>query len=599
MSENTYKNIKAQYEIKYSKYKDVTQPDILNIDLIIDIFPDKREVYIQGSYLLKNNSDKEIDEIYTNLWNGKIIDNINKFEFSVPAKLIHKGEAGFKIFKLDKPLKPDDKIKLLFDYEILTNGFTDDNHPKDFIVNNGTCLMLSGGKSIFFPTIGYNNLFILTKKNDRRKYGLNESTAYPALENADRKVPFVNIDHVTFNALISTSIDQTVVSNGKLINNWTKNSRNYFNYHSDIPIQNELIFASGKYELTKDKYQDIDIEVYYDKKHPYNVQRIIEGVKSSFDFNTKNYCDFPFNNIKIVEIPNYWEGGGARSQPDIFIWREGSGFTYNFNNPDRVDYMFGTCAHEMAHQWWALYITPAFAEGAFILAETMAQYIEAICIEKEQGKKISRKYLRDEMDKYLELRKTDYEGERPMFRSLPHQAYLNYPKSSVVMYALHDYIGLDSLSAALSRLVNKYGATHSYPLSIDFISEIKKSTPDSLQYFITDLFEKITLYENETESAYYEITGNNKYKVKMNVKTEKYYADSIGNQTEQVLNDYIYVGVLNKNKEEIYYQKHKFTQNHTEIEIIVNEKPYYAGIDPFVVLIDRDRDNNLKEIEEI
>jgi len=167
------------------------------------------------------------------------------------------------------------------------------------------------------------------------------------------------------------------------------------------------------------------------------------------------------------------------------------------------------------------------------------------------------------------------------------------------MYALHDYIGLDSLSSAISRLVNKYGSIENYPLSIDFISEIKKSTPDSLLYLVTDLFEKITLYENETESAYYEILSNDKYKVRINVKATKFYADSIGTQTEQPLNDYIYVGILNKDKEEIYYEKHKFTQNKTDIEIIVNEKPYYAGIDPFVVLIDRDRENNLKKVEEI
>ncbi len=600
MSEKTYKNIKAQYEIKYSKYKDVTQPDISNIDLKIDIFPDKREALIRGYYLLKNNSDKNIDEICTNLWGGRLVDNIKKFEFSAPAELIYEGEeAGFKVFKLNKPLKPGEEIKLLFDYEILTNGFTDDNHPKDLIVGNGTCLMLSGGESPFFPIIGYNNLFILLDENDRRKYGLGELSAFPSLENADRKVPFINLDNIKFNAVISTSSDQTIVSNGELINKWTENNRNYFHYHSDITMQNELIFASGRYEVAKDKYQDINIEIYYDEKHPYNVQRMIDGIKRSFDFNTKNYCDFPFNNIRIVEIPDYLTGGSARSQPSIFIWREGSGFTANFNDPDVVDMMFGVCVHEMAHQWWGYVVTPAFAEGGFMLTETMAQYVMAMCNEEKFGVKMSRKYLKDEMERYLRRRKTDYEGERAMFRSLPVQDYLNYPKSSVVMYALHDYIGLDSLSSALSRLVNKYGSTVNYPLSVDFVNEIKKSTPDSLLYLVTDLFEKITLYENEIESAQYEIVSNDKYKVKINVKAKKFYADSIGTQTEQALNDYIYVGVLNKDKEEIYYKKHKFTQNKTEIEIIVNEKPYYAGIDPFVVLIDRDRENNLKEVEEI
>ena len=361
-------------------------------------------------------------------------------------------------------------------------------------------------------------------------------------------------------------------------------------------MQNELIFASGRYEVAKDKYQDIDIEIYYDKKHPYNVQRMIDGVKRSFDFNTENYCDFPYNNIRIVEIPDYLTGGAARSQPGIFIWREGSGFTANFDDPDVVDMMFGVCVHEMAHQWWGYVVSPAYAEGAFVLTETMAQYVMAMCIEEKFGMKISGKYLKDEMERYLRRRKTDYEGERPMFRSLPTQDYLNYPKSSVVMYALHDYIGLDSLNSALRRLIDKYGLTDNYPLSADFVSEIKKSAPDSMQYLITDLFEKITLYENETESAVFEELKDGKYKVTIDVTVKKFYADSIGTQSEQALNDYIYVGVLNEEKKDIYYKKHKFIQSNNEIEIIVDEKPFFAGIDPFIVLIDRNRDNNLKEV---
>ncbi|MBE9491560.1 MAG: hypothetical protein IMY70_01635 [Bacteroidetes bacterium] len=432
--------------------------------------------------------------------------------------------------------------------------------------------------------------------HERKKFGLEKLTPYPSLENADRKISFINNDLTKINAVISTSIDQIVVSNGTLANKWTKYNRNYFHYHSDIPMQNELVFASGRYEVDKDKYQDIDIEIYYDKKHPYNVQRMIDGVKRSFDFNTKNYCEFPFNNIRIVEIPDYMKGGGARSQPGVFIWREGAGFTNNYNDPEIVDMMFGICVHEMAHQWWGYVVTPAYAEGAFMLTETMAQYVEAMCNEYEYGIKMSRKYLKNEMESYLKRRKTDYGGERPMMRSLATQHYLNYPKSSVIMYALHDYIGLDSLSSALKRLLDEYKYNNKFPLSSDFVNEIKKSTPDSMKYLVTDLFEKITLYENETESAIFEELSNGKYKVRMNVKTAKYYADSIGIQAKQPLNDYIYIGVLNKDKEEIYYKKHKFTQDHTKIEVIVDEEPYYAGIDPFIVLIDRDRDNNLKKV---
>jgi len=59
----------------------------------------------------------------------------------------------------------------------------------------------------------------------------------------------------------------------------------------------------------------------------------------------------------------------------------------------------------------------------------------------------------------------------------------------------------------------------------------------------------------------------------------------------------IYIGVLGENNEELYYKKHLFKTPKKELEIIVDKKPSKAGIDPFVVLIDRDKDDNVKSLK--
>ena len=46
----------------------------------------------------------------------------------------------------------------------------------------------------------------------------------------------------------------------------------------------------------------------------------------------------------------------------------------------------------------------------------------------------------------------------------------------------------------------------------------------------------------------------------------------------------------------IYLEKHKITNQVTELEILVNHKPSKAGIDPLVKLIDRNRNDNTKEL---
>jgi hypothetical protein len=87
-----------------------------------------------------------------------------------------------------------------------------------------------------------------------------------------------------------------------------------------------------------------------------------------------------------------------------------------------------------------------------------------------------------------------------------------------------------------------------------------------------------------------------RYKVTLEVSSHKFRADSIGNQTEIPIRDYVDIGVLGEDGEELYLKKHKLTQNRSDIEIMVDKKPVRAGIDPYVVLIDRERDNNLVEV---
>jgi ABC-2 type transport system permease protein len=183
-------------------------------------------------------------------------------------------------------------------------------------------------------------------------------------------------------------------------------------------------------------------------------------------------------------------------------------------------------------------------------------------------------------------------------RSYTDQYYLNYPKSTVVMYGLQDLIGEDRVNRALRGIVEEYGHREDvFPTSLDVVNAFKAATPDSLQYLITDLFETITLWENEAKSASYVELDDGKYKVALEVSTHKFRADSIGNQTEIPIEDYIDIGILGENDEELYLKKHKLIQNESDIEIIVDKKPVQAGIDPYLILIDRERDNNLVEVK--
>jgi ABC-2 type transport system permease protein len=69
--------------------------------------------------------------------------------------------------------------------------------------------------------------------------------------------------------------------------------------------------------------------------------------------------------------------------------------------------------------------------------------------------------------------------------------------------------------------------------------------------------------------------------------------DSIGSQSEIPVNDYIDIAVLGMYNEELYLHKHRITKNHRQLTIFVPKKPALAGIDPYCILIDRKRENNM------
>jgi ABC-2 type transport system permease protein len=165
---------------------------------------------------------------------------------------------------------------------------------------------------------------------------------------------------------------------------------------------------------------------------------------------------------------------------------------------------------------------------------------------------------------------------------------------------LKDYIGEDSLNAALRKYIKKVAYQEPpYTTSIEFVKYLKEATPDSLKYIVTDMFETITLYNNSVKEMSVAEAGGGKYKVKFKVSSIKYRADSLGKEKEIPLNDWIDIGVFAEKEvkgksqdNELIMKKFKITKKEQEFEFIVNEKPIKVGIDPYNKLIDRTPENN-------
>jgi ABC-2 type transport system permease protein len=231
--------------------------------------------------------------------------------------------------------------------------------------------------------------------------------------------------------------------------------------------------------------------------------------------------------------------------------------------------------------------------------ESLAECSALKVVEKKYGEENIRKFLRYELDRYLRGRAGETRHEPPL-ALVQREPYVWYQKGALVMFALSDYVGEDKVNAALRGYLdrNKY-ATGPFPDTRGFVDAMRAATPPDLQYLITDMFDSIVLYENRAVSAV-AIPEASKYKVTLAVETAKKKSDGAGNETPMTLNDSIDVGVFSGTKEHLkalHIEKQRFSTDKSTVEIMVDERPTFAGIDPYNKLIDRNPEDNLIAVE--
>ena len=125
------------------------------------------------------------------------------------------------------------------------------------------------------------------------------------------------------------------------------------------------------------------------------------------------------------------------------------------------------------------------------------------------------------------------------------QQYVHYRKGAVVMYLLQERLGEEAVDRALSRFLAKWRFKGPpYPRSLDLISEFRKEakTPEQ-QQLITDLFEKITLYDLKVADAATKKDAGG-WTTTITVKADKFYASGKGVETRTKLAEPIEVGLF-------------------------------------------------------
>ena len=600
------RKITVEYERRYIDLKGKPIPRIIDINIDVDLYPESQGFEARGTYVVENKTDTALTDVPVGFgWQTEV----EEVELEGATLVASDDDYKFYQFVFDPAIEPGESRLLSFTTSRNPQGFRHNNNVPPLqhgggVLGNGTFV----DNNALGPYLGFNEGLLLTDRAQRRREDMDPIPRYPDLDDeSERGNSYLtqDSDWVMYEATVTTSADQIAVTSGYLIEDKTVGDRRTFHYKMDAPMQNLFVIQSARYESKREDWNGIELSVYYYPEHDRNIDRMLTSLKRSLEYFGENFSPYQYRQMRILEFPAY--ANFAMSLPNTIAWSEGLGFIADVRDPEDIDYVFYVGAHEVAHQWWGHQVSSAKVQGQTTLVETLAQYSALMVMEHEYGPHLMRKFLKYELDIYLQGRGGEAIEELPLYR-VENQPYIHYRKGSVVMYALKDYMGEAAVNRALVNLIEETAYRYNpYPTSRDLLRNLRaQATNDAQQSLITDLFEKITLWDLKIEEATAAAREDGKYDVTITVAATKFEADGYGRQTEVPLDMPIDIGIFTKHPDKVtegdehvlYFEKHQIRSGERSLTFVVDQLPSHVGIDPYNKLIDRNSDDNLDTVDE-
>lgn len=581
----------ADYERRYGRHKAQPSPAFSDMALELDLYPKERRLESRGQATLRNNKGVPIDEFVVSAH-----PRLRVNELAVEHAAIGEQNAGegFYLFRLERPLQPGDSLTIRWNMTRQNRGFVNSD-PDNQIVANGTYVDLSS----VVPIPSYDEEREVVDPAERRRLGLPPAPRLPALgDPAHLGTLGFGVDgRMDFRVVFSTSADQTAVAPGVLRREWTSNGRRYFEYVVERPIWPNVALGSARYTVARESWNGVAIEVYHDPKHSWNVPTMMKTARQSLEYFSREFGPYPLSHYRILEYPRY--RGAAQASPGVIAYSESAGFLTDLTGWAALDY---ATIHELAHQWWGGKVYGAKMQGRQMLNETMAQYSTFMVLREYAEPWWLRGILASTLRNYLDGRSMEGVGEQPLVLT-EDQGNISYNKGALAMFALQDLIGTERMHQGLRQFLDAFAfQPPPYPTSRDLVNALRAVAGPEHQALVTDLFEKIVVYDVQVVSADARAVDAG-YDVTLTLSGRQFEADGQGNEREVPLSTWFDVAVFPESDEPlvsqtpIYQRKHLLHSGTQQVVVRVPARPGAAGVDPFHMMIDRNPDNNVLRLQ--
>ena len=394
------------------------------------------------------------------------------------------------MFTPETPIKPGGTFQIGFEHTaVFPKGITKKGGgTNEFILPSGVVLTSFG--TSFLPNLGF---FESVGVDEENRY---ESREYPddyykgqtdSFAGSRRpfktKVTITGPSEFTYNSVGLQTRDE--VKNGKRTTVW----------ESDQPV-NFFNIVAGKWEVKRGE----GTAVYYNRKHAYNVDEMIEGLNAARKYYSEWFFPFPWKELKLSEFPAL--ASYAQGFPTDITFSESIGFLTK-SDPG-ANSAFMVTAHEAAHQWWGNIISPGKGPGGNLLSEGSSHFSTMLLFEQVKGLYPRIEFAKKIEDSYAKTRSTD--SERPLVKidgSRDGDQTVIYDKTGWVLWMLMQEMGRDPMLAGIKEFFKEYRDNPDHPVLQDFLAVLRKhaENPEAFDEFTQQWFFKVVVPEYQISDA--------------------------------------------------------------------------------------------------
>ena len=468
-------------------WKDAPQPEIVDVDVKLNLDPEQSHFATEGRFTLSNPHDAPLKRFaltggfhWTDVkWtmNGKEYKPENR--------------TSLFAFTPEAPMAQGGTVDVGFSYagNFPKGSSRNGGGTMEFILPAGVVLTAFGPS--FVPTVGYDEQIGIEEEKNRY-----ETRVYPDDFYVGRTEPaFGSGSAFTARVEVSGPAAYRYNSIGVLESDTVKDGVRTAVWRTDRKVRMFNVVA-GKWAERKGE----GTAIYYDPAHTYNIDELMLGLNGARKYFSAWFREYPWKELKLSEFPAL--ATYAQGFPTDITFSEGIGFLTRQEKTGNAP--FTVAAHEAAHQWWGNLLLPGKGPGGDLLSEGMSHFSTILLIEQVKGLSARIEFCKRIEENYGDSRQVD--SEKPMVKidgSKPGDTTVTYDKMGWVVWMLLHEMGRENLMRGLHDFQSAYDDNPDHPVLQDLTAFLRPYArdPEAYDAFVKQWFHEVVVPEYVLDDA--------------------------------------------------------------------------------------------------